>query len=682
MGTSTRQPAQRRAALSSALHSERFAELCWWYLVCVAATSAAKLALLGSVYRHSDGFVLDEMAGGGASLPRLVLLVLVLARDLLQCALLAAGVFVLAAAFSPRNRSSVYRAAALLLALVILANHVAFMQLGTFASADVLSTAWGWVRLHPQSLRAYVTLNVGFVLLVSSAGIALPAALPYAARRNRALAKLQRQLPAFALASVLCGLVCAPIAALRFGERAFPVHGYWADVAGAAWAAQTATPLALAIPPESRLLSQYQKLAFYPPPAAAAQWLHPELEARRRPRHLLVVGLETAPRAFYPLTTAADLPTFARMTEHAIVSEHHYTTSPYTRIANFSMLSGLYAPPAGLPGRFGAIASDGFASVLRTRGYETSYVDSWVLDWLPGSGERAQAQQLGFDTVIDSAVRRDDGVFEVLQAAEQVAFDRAFARIAHAQEHGHKAAVFVGTMLGHSPWPAAQGQESLDGAARLHQIALVFDRLFAQLLERLAQHGLSEEIIILVVGDHGLRYADEFESLGRSYSHSDLSFNVPFLLYAPGLIDATLQLPYATSHIDISPTLLHLVGESIQGLLYDGGYVLDGRLANRVLYLSNSRLGPLDGLQYRGRHITYHALSGVAALGDGAEPRSLLPMTPQAARALPAGLRDPAGLLEAFAAHANLVAGRLLQRGAKQQRSGLISRSAAPSPRE
>ena len=669
MGTSIRQQPPRVPALSSAvwsaLHSDRIAELCWWYLVCVAATSAAKLVALASVYRHSDGFALDEMAAGSAApMPRLLLLALVLARDLLQSALLAGCVFVLAAAFSPRSRAIVYRFVALLLGLLILGNHVAFMQLGTFASRDVLVTALGWVRLHPQSLRDYFTLGAGCVVLLSIAGITLPALIVRAARSNAALARVQRWLPAFALALLLCGLVCAPIAAARFGERAFPVHGYWANVARAAWEGRATTPLALAIPPESTLLSQYRKLAFYPPPPAAMQLLRPDIETRLRPRHLIVVGLETAPKAFYPLTTASDLPTFARMTEHAIVSEHHYTTSPYTRIANFSILSGLYAPPSGLPVRFGPIATDGFASILRTHGYETSYVDSWVLDWLPGSGERAQAHMLGFDTVIDSAVHRDDGVYEVLHKAEEVAFDSAFARIAQAQEHGHKAVVFIGTMLGHSPWPAAAGQEQLGGAARLHQIALVFDQLFARLLERLAQRGLGEEVIILVVGDHGLRYADEFESLGLRYSHSDLSFNVPFLLYAPGLIDTMLRVPYATSHIDISPTLLHLVGESTQGLLYHGGYVLDGRLESRILYLSNSRLGPLDGLQYRNRHFTYHALSGVAALGDAADPASLSPLTEEAARTLPPGLRDPAGLLDAFAAHANLVAGRVLQRGA------------------
>lgn len=654
---------RRRVALASALRSESVAAGCCWFLVCLTATSVAKLAALASVYRHSDRSVLDEIAGsGGGALARVLLLVFLLARDVLQCAALAAGVSAFAATF-PRRRTLVMCCSATVVALVISGNHVAFMQLGTFASTELLATAWAWVRLHPQTLTAYLTPGAGLAVLLSVAGIALPGAMVHAAQRRRTIARVQRWLPVASLALVVIALVAAPLASARFGARAFAVHGYWAEVIAAASKGESASPLALAIPSERELMAQYRELAFYPPPSAAAQLLRPELEARIRPRNLIVVGLETAAREFYPLTSSRELPTFARMTEHAIVSDHHYTTSPYTRIANFSILSGLYAPPSGLPVRFGPIATDGFASVLRTRGYETSYVDSWVLDWLPGSGERAQAHMLGFDTVIDSKVHRDDGVYEVLVKGEEVAFDTAFARIATAQEHGHKAAVFIGTMLGHGPWPAAKGQEQLDGAARLHQIALVFDRLFDRLLQRLAERGLGEDVLILVVGDHGLRYADEFESLGRHYSHSDLSFNVPFLLYAPGLVDATVSVPHATSHVDISPTLLHLVGQPIDGLLTHGSYVLDGRLADRILFMSNSRLGPLDGFRYRGRHFTFHALSGVAQVGDGADPPRMSPLTLEAARALPPPLRDPAALLDAFAAHTNLIAGRLLQRG-------------------
>jgi hypothetical protein len=490
------------------------------------------------------------------------------------------------------------------------------------------------------------------------------------ARTPGVISRVNQWLPRVVLTLILFGLVGTPLAAARFGERAFPVHGYWAHIASAALSGDATTPLALKIPPQRALRAQYERFAFYPsPPAAKAHALHPELEARVRPRHVIVVGLETAPRAFYPLTTADDLPTFVRMRQHALVSEHHYTTSPYTRIANFSMLSGLYAPSSGLPVRFGRIDTDGFAAVLRTRGYETSYVDSWVLDWLPGTGERAQAQMLGFDTVIDSAVHRDDGVYEVLLKAEEVAFEAAFTRIVRAQEHGHKAAVFIGTMLGHGPWPAPEGQDQLDGAERLHNIALVFDRLFGRMLEQLAQRGLAEDVIIVVAGDHGLRYAEEFDSLGRSYSHSDLSFNVPFLLYAPGLIDAPVQLSYPTSHIDISPTLLHLLGIPTDGLLHDGDYMLDERLNDRILFLSNSRLGPLDGLHYRNMHFTNHALSGVAEFGDSGDPPRMSRLSDALAPTLPPPLRDPAALLARFDEHANLVSGRLLQRGALLQKT-------------
>jgi hypothetical protein len=469
--------------------------------------------------------------------------------------------------------------------------------------------------------------------------------------------------------------VLSSVASASFSERAFPLHGYWAGVAKSVWGGDQADPRSLKVPPQAQLLEQYQKLAFFPPQPGPPELLAPALESRIRARHVLVVGLETAPRAFYALTSSAELPTFRRMTERAIVSEHHYTTSPYTRIANFSMISGLYASPSGLPVRFGDIAADGFAAILRERGYQTSYVDSWVLDWLPDSGERAQAQMLGFDSVLDNPERRDDGVFEVLLRGEERAFDTAFARIVMAEEQHQKAAIFLGTMLGHAPWPAARGDEALDGPARVHKIAAVFDRLFGRLLQRLSERGLSEEILILVVGDHGLRFEDEFQSLGHSYSHSDLAFNVPFLLYAPGLTDTTLHVPFATSHVDITPTLLHLVGVPTEGLLHHGGYVLDGRLARRVLFLSNSRLGPMDGFRWGEHHVTFHALTGAAQIGSGTAPSSMLPLAASpATQSLPGLLRDPENLLGAFAVHTDLVAGALLRRGAANGRRASADR--------
>ena len=252
-----------------------------------------------------------------------------------------------------------------------------------------------------------------------------------------------------------------------------------------------------------------------------------------------------------------------------------------------------------------------------------------------------------------------------------------------ADQTGHKAAVFIGTMLGHAPWPAPDGEEQLDGRARLRNITKVLDALFGRLLQGLASHDLQNEILIVVVGDHGLRLADEFASLGLGYTHSDLAFNVPFMLYAPGLFDHTLRISYATSHVDITPTLLHLVGASAQGLLHDGTYMLDPRLEDRTVFLSNSKLGPIDGYTWHGHYITYHSLSGSAQIGSGANTHSMRPMqgSPDTLR-LPAPLRDPAALLEAFENHTNRVAATLLQRGRlRSARARDVSTiSAGPKP--
>jgi hypothetical protein len=646
----------------------KIADAGWWYLVLAGWTIAAKIACLESVYRHGSGSVLDEIATGGDHVARPHLLALVLARDLVEAGVFAAFAYSLGRVF-PRRDNAVHRIIAAVLLIVMGANYLSLTELGTFVSLDVLATAWGWVRLHPSSIRAYLTPGVAFAVALGVLGIFLPALANRGAGRVRAIGALHRAAPIVAIGLVAGGIVLALVARVELRGCTFAAQGYWERATLSILQGGETTPLASRAPTEAELLAEYRAIAFAragPPPSSRGE--KPALTGiapRIKKRHIVIIGLETAPRAFYPLGTSADLPTFHRMTERAIISEHHYTTSPYTRIANFSILSGLYAPPSGLPVRFGPIGTDGVAAVLRTRGYETTYIDSWVLDWLPGSGERDQARMLGFDTVMDSSVLRDDGVYEVLVDGEKVAFDRALSRVLTAQEAGHKALVFVGTMLGHSPWPAAENRQRLGGPERLHDIALVFDGLLDRFLAAVSERGLADDVLVLVVGDHGLRYAAEFESLGLSYSHSDYSFDVPFLLYAPGLLEATVTVPFAISHVDIAPTLLRLVGEDTTGMLHDGQYVLDEGLADRILYLPNSRLAPLDGLRWNGRHLTFHALSRVAKCGDGAKPESMLPVAESPlTRLLPEPLRDPALVLGAFGAHADRVAARLLRRGA------------------
>ena len=68
----------------------------------------------------------------------------------------------------------------------------------------------------------------------------------------------------------------------------------------------------------------------------------------------------------------------------------------------------------------------------------------------------------------------------------------------------------------------------------------------------------------------------EFRSVGQPMELGPISFNVPLLIYAPGIITSAIHIPFVTSHVDLAPTLLALVGIHDAPLLLEGGNMLDG----------------------------------------------------------------------------------------------------------
>ena len=168
----------------------------------------------------------------------------------------------------------------------------------------------------------------------------------------------------------------------------------------------------------------------------------------------------------------------------------------------------------------------------------------------------------------------------------------------------------VATAIGHSPWNARAKDQHLPGAARLHAIAKLFDGLLGELLASLKEHGLDDDVLIVVTGDHGLRYSAEFESLGEEPGHGDAEFNVPFLLYAPGLFERQVRLSEVTSHVDITPTLLSLLGMHDERWMQHGMSMLDPRIADRMTFMLNAGLSPVDGFHWRGSHYTVNHLTG------------------------------------------------------------------------
>ncbi len=101
-----------------------------------------------------------------------------------------------------------------------------------------------------------------------------------------------------------------------------------------------------------------------------------------------------------------------------------------------------------------------------------------------------------------------------------------------------------------------------------------FDTALGMLIDALRENGLYDNTIITLYGDHfGLPVYDwqskafMEEQLGREYTYGD-HFNVPLLIHVPGMDDAK-TVSIAGGHIDVMPTLLHLLGlENEEGIMF------------------------------------------------------------------------------------------------------------------
>ncbi|HEX5217518.1 MAG TPA: sulfatase-like hydrolase/transferase [Vicinamibacterales bacterium] len=482
---------------------------------------------------------------------------------------------------------------------------IALRETGTLATVEALRLAlrWVWhepgVLLHAFTPRHYAMMAAGLLWVAS------PIALAHVIARLERGAAWRRWTPA-ALATAL--VVAAAIARPDVFAPASPSisvsRGLWTSAALTLTREWRDAPR---VPTQSAqaLLDEYWRLV-YPkgrPPQAA-----PRVDlaaAERRPRHVIVVMLETAPRQFYDLIDNPSLPVLQSMAAHAIVSNRHYAAAPTSDLGVHAIFSGTYPRPGHPIYRFGRFTTDGLATTLRARGYQTTFIDSTTLRWNVAQ-EADAVLDLGFSTVremSDVPLPPIDDPYEYSVARDRKSLSLALDAVVEAARHDQRALVAVQTNLGHYPWRAPAGTTDQSPRARIAGLARTIDGLLGELRAGLASHHLEDEAIIIVTGDHGLRFALEFDSVGEPIRHGDLMFNVPLVIYAPSLIKERITLSWVTSHVDLAPTILDLLGVPRDGLLLQGESVLDRRLEDRVTLLPSGMfvpMYPVDGFHYLG----------------------------------------------------------------------------------
>jgi arylsulfatase A-like enzyme len=328
---------------------------------------------------------------------------------------------------------------------------------------------------------------------------------------------------------------------------------------------------------------------------------------------ILFVMEATTAQAFDPARDSlSDMPNVRRLREQSFLMARHYTSYPLTNAAAFSIFTSIYAktPSGDLIGKH--VELPGLIRGLRGAGYETGYYGYvWKIS---SQRDDRMLSSLGFDRIVEPRMdARLDwegnstfyGPAEYTEGHDLQALDSLRGQIHDWTARRQRFAAAFFPEIGHDPYRELSGHTSKSEVERGHELAVLQDAWLGQLLDELQRDGALENTIIVLTADHGMRFLDEHGGeavpLLPNGKVQDVTMRVPMLIYAPGVLQHSVLIHDPTSHIDITPTLLDLLGISTDMELAQGSSMLNPAIGNRRLFLAMDFLGA-TGFYYGGSY--------------------------------------------------------------------------------
>ena len=150
-------------------------------------------------------------------------------------------------------------------------------------------------------------------------------------------------------------------------------------------------------------------------------------------------------------------------------------------------------------------------------------------------------------------------------------------------------------------WFAEPEREPID---RYRQTITYTDKFIEILDETLTGLGLKENTIFCVIGDHGEAFG-EHGLQGHERIAFDEVLHIPWLMRAPGLIDPATKVTDPVSSIDMTPTILAMMGFDLSTAAFDGINTLDAIDDDRKVFFTGWMQQGSSGYMIKNRKFVY-----------------------------------------------------------------------------
>jgi len=143
------------------------------------------------------------------------------------------------------------------------------------------------------------------------------------------------------------------------------------------------------------------------------------------------------------------------------------------------------------------------------------------------------------------------------------------------------------TTVSHEPYevPGWFGEPKTSQHEKYLQSVRYTDYFLKRLCEELNKNGLNDNTLLCVLGDHGTSFRSH-SNIARWSPYEEI-LRVPWIIHWPGHIESGKKINWPCSQLDVTPTILDLIGFDISQAGFEGKSAFIPSKSDRRLYFSS-----------------------------------------------------------------------------------------------